>query len=155
MKHRKKLQHVKQLGPEDGKVFGKTNKVVMVNPYKTYFIAHYPGGNIIKGNNLFDTGWDALPDGILKLEYQLSTGHVIKIPPFRAYLHLVEVSDSLDGGRIFHAVHIKGMTAGADKVAKITIILKQDNFSKFKIGDVIVGSEKNTILSSSWKLAAV
>ena len=47
------------------------------------------------------------------------------------------------------------MTAEADKVAKITIILKQDNFSKFKIGDVIVGSEKNTILSSSWKLAAV
>ena len=155
MKHRKELQHVKQLGAEDGKIFGKRNKVVMVNPYKTYFIAHYPGGKIIKGNDLFDTGWDALPDGILNLEYQLSTGHVIKLPRFKAYLHLVEVSDSLDGGRIFHAVHIKGMTNEANKVAKISIILKQDNFSKFKIGDIIVGSEKEATLSSSWKLAAV
>lgn len=154
MDYRKQLQHVKQLGPEDGKVFGKTNKVTMVNPHKTYFIAHYPGGKIIKGNNLFDTGWDELPDGIAKLEYQLSTGHVVKIPRFRAYLHLVEVSDSLDGGRIFHAVHIKGMT-DTNKVAKITIVLKQDLISKFRIGDVIVGSEKEQTISSAWKLAAV
>jgi hypothetical protein len=154
MDYRKQLQHVKQLGPEDGKVFGKTNKVTMVNPHKTYFIAHYPGGKIIKGNNLFDTGWDELPDGIVKLEYQLSTGHVIKIPRFRAYLHLVEVSDSLDGGRIFHAVHIKGM-ADNNKVAKITIILKQDLISKFRIGDVVIGSEKDQTISPSWKLAAV
>lgn len=153
MDYRKQLQHVKQLGSEDGKVFGKTNKVTMVNPHKTYFIAHYPGGKVIKGNNLFDTGWDELPDGIVKLEYQLSTGHVVKIPRFRAYLHLVEVSDSLDGGRIFHAVHIKGMAD--NKVAKITIVLKQDLFSKFRIGDVIVGSEKEQTISSAWKLAAV
>ena len=154
MDYRKQLRHVKQLGSEDGTVYGKTNKVTMVNPHKTYFIAHYPGGKVIKGNNLFDTGWDPLPDGIVKLEYQLSTGHVIKIPRFRAYLHLVEVSDSLDGGRIFHAVHIKGMTNN-NKVTKITVILKQDLYSKFKIGDIIVSEDAQQTLSSSWKLAAV
>lgn len=151
----KELQHVKHLVKEDGKVFGKRNTVTMVNPLKCYFIAYYPGGKIIKGNNLFESGWDALPDGILKLEYQLSTGHIIKIPRFKAYLHLIEVSDSLDGGRIFHAVHIKGMTGDPKKIAKITIILKQDNISKFKIGDIIVGSEEKATMSSSWKLAAV
>lgn len=154
MDYRKQLQHVRQLGSEDGTVFGKTNKVTMVNPHKTYFIAYYPGGKVIKGNNLFDTGWDALPDGIVKLEYQLSTGHVVKVPRFRAYLHLVEVSDSLDGGRIFHAVHIKGMT-NDNKTTKISIILKQDLYSKFNIGDIIVSNKTEHTESSSWKLAAI
>jgi len=149
------MKHVKQLGKEDGKIFGKHNTLTMVNPYTTYFIAHYPGGRVIKGNNLFETGWDGLPDGIVKLEYQLSTGHVVKIPPFRAYLHLVEVSESIDGGRVFHSVNIKGLT-DKNSVMNIKIVLKQYKRSKFNIGDVIVSQDKEKpYLTASWKMAAV
>ena len=148
------MKFVKQLGTEDGKIFGKYNKLTMVNPYKCYFIAHYPGGAIRKGINLFDTGWDSLPDGIVKLEYQLSTGHVIKIPRFRAYLHLVEVSESIEGGRVFHSVNIKGMT-DTDKIVNVKIVLNQHQYSKYKIGDVVVSKEKGPYLSQSWKLAAI
>jgi hypothetical protein len=148
------MKHVKQLGKEDGKIFGRTNALTMVNPYTSFFIAHYPGGRMIKGNNLFDTGWDALPDGIVKLEYQLSTGHRIKIPKFRAYLHLVEVSESIDGGRVFHSVNIKGLT-DRDTMVNVKIILKNHRFSKFNIGDVVITKDKEKpLLTPSWKLAA-
>jgi len=33
--------------------------------------------------------------------------------------------------------------------------LKQDLYSKFKIGDIIVSEDAQQTLSSSWKLAAV
>ena len=137
----------------DGKIYGISNTVTMVNPYKCYFIAHYPGGRVIKGNNLFDTGWDDLPDGIIRLQYKLSTGHVINIPKYRAYLHLVECSESLNGGRIFHSVNIKGM--GDKSIINFKIVLKQDLYSKFKIGDIIVSEEKEFIQTPSWKFAGV
>jgi hypothetical protein len=149
------MKHVKRLTAEDGKIFGKNTTLTMVNPYTTYFIAHYPGGRIIKGNNLFETGWDELPDGITKLEYRLSTGHIVKIPPFRAYLHLVEVSESIDGGRVFHSVNIKGMT-DKNSMVNVKIILKKDQRSKFNIGDVVVSEDKEKpYLTTSWKMAAV
>ena len=149
------MKHVRQLGREDGKIFGKYNTLTMVNPHLTYFIAHYPGGRIIKGNNLFNTGWDELPDGIVKLEYQLSTGHVVKIPPFRAYLHLVEVSESIDGGRVFHSVNIKGLT-DRNSTINVKIILKQHKHSKLNIGDVVVSEDKEKPkMTPSWKMAAV
>ena len=148
------MKHVQRLTAEDGKIFGKRNTLTMVNPHKCHFIAHYPGGKIKKGKDLFDTGWDPLPDGIVKLEYRLSTGHVIKIPRFRAYLHLVEVSESIDGGRVFHSVNIKGMT-DTDKIVNIKIILNQHQHSKLRIGDVVVSKEKGPYLSQSWKLAAI
>lgn len=151
---KKHLRHVKHLGPEDGQIYGRSNRLTMVNPHECYFIAHYPGGTIRKGNDLFDTGWDSLSDGIVKLEYKLSTGHMIKIPRFRAYLHLVEVSESLDGGRVFHSVNIKGMT-DTDKIVNVKIVLNQHKYSKFKIGDIIVSKEKGPYLSQSWKLAAI
>ncbi len=148
------MKYVQRLTAEDGKIFGKRNTLTMVNPHKCHFIAHYPGGKIRRGKDLFDTGWDPLPDGIVKLEYRLSTGHVIKIPRFRAYLHLVEVSESIDGGRVFHSVNIKGMT-DTDKIVNIKIILNQHQYSKLRIGDVIVSEEKGSYLSQSWKLAAI
>ena len=148
------MKYVKQLGKEDGKIFGKSNTLTMVNPYTTFFVAHYPGGRVVKGNNLFETGWDSLPDGIAKLEYQLSTGHKIRIPHFRAYLHLVEVSESIDGGRVFHSVNIKGLT-DRDTVVNVKIILTKHRFSKFNIGDVVITQDKQKpYLTPSWKLAA-
>jgi hypothetical protein len=148
------MKNVRHMTAEDGKIFGSYNQMTMVNPYKCYFIAHYPGGVVKRGANLFDTGWDALPDGIVRLEYQLSTGHIIRIPKYRAYLHLVEVSESIEGAKVFHCVHIKGMTHN-NKVVNTKIILNQHNYTKFKIGDIIVSKERETHLSPSWKLAAI
>ena len=132
---------------------GKYNKLEMVNPYNCFFIARYANNKIIKGNNLIDTGWDKLDDGIEKLSYKLSTGRVIEIPKFKAYLHLVEVSQTLETGTvIFHSVNIKGLTD--TDIINYKIILKQDNISKHKIGDVIITKENKTAKSPYWKMSA-
>jgi hypothetical protein len=150
----KRLPNFNEMDAIEGKVCGKFNTVKSINPYKTYFIAHYPNGKVIKGNNLFNTGWDALPDGISLLQYKLSTGQVINIPKFKAYLSLIEVSDSIQGGRIFHSINLKGL--GHDnEIINYKIILKQDNISKYKIGDILISKDERTINSPYWKMAAV
>lgn len=149
-----RLPNFNELDAVEGKVCGKYNTVRSVNPYKTHFIAHYPNGKVVKGNDLFNTGWDVLKDGISLLQYKLSTGQLINIPKFKAYLSLIEVSDSIQGGRIFHSINVKGMGFN-NEVINYKIILKQDNMSKYKIGDILVTKDGRSIESSYWKLAAV
>ena len=145
-----KLPNFKILNKEDGKIYGGHNTVTSVNPYQCRFVATYPGKIEIKGLDLFKTGWDQLPQGLMKLQYELSTGHVIEIPKYKAYLPLIETSFGMDGSRIFHSINVKCL--GAKEVIIYKIILRQDNISKFKIGDIIMGKE---ILpkekSSSWR----
>ena len=143
-----RLPNFKELNNEEGRIFGRYNTVTSVNPYKCYFRAYYSNGVMIRGNNLFDTGWDSIPQGLLRLDYVLSTGHVIEIPRFIGYLNLIETSIGMDNSRIFHAINIKCLAENAVIVYKI--ILRQDGLSKFKIGDVIIGKEK----SPSWKFTS-
>jgi len=146
----KQLPNFKHMNQQDGKVYGQHNKVTSVNPYNCYFLAKYPDGRIIKGNNLFDTGWDNIPNGLSELSYVLSTGQVIKVPKFKAYLPLIECSLGVDGSRIFHSITVKCLEENTVVIWKI--ILKQDNISKLKIGDVILGRETLTkTMSKSWK----
>lgn len=144
---------MENLNSVDGMVYGKRNVVQMINPHTSYFIAYYSNDKVIKGNNLFNTGWDALPDGILKLQYRLSTGHIIEIPKFSAYLSLIEVSESVQtGNKIFHAINVKCL--GDDEVINYRIVLKQDKLSKHKIGDIVVTKEKNIVKSKYWKFSS-
>jgi len=147
----KKLPNFKHMTGKDGKVYGTYDTVTSVNPYNCHFVVRYPDGKIIKGNNLFDTGWDDIPDGFVELSYVLSTGVVIPIPKFKAYLPLVECSLGVDGSRIFHSINVKCLEPNSVQVWKI--ILKQDNLNtRFKIGDVILGREPlPNHLNKSWK----
>lgn len=146
----KKLPNFESLNKEDGKIYGRHNTVTSVNPYQCRFVATYPNGLEVRGNNLFDTWWDKISQGLSALRYELSTGHIIKIPKYKAYLPLIETSFGMDGSRIFHSINVKCL--GDKEVIIYKIILRQDNISKFKIGDVIMGKE---ILpkeqNSSWK----
>jgi hypothetical protein len=64
------------------------------------------------------------------------------------------VSESIDGGRVFHSVNIKGLT-DRDTMVNVKIILKNHRFSKFNIGDVVITKDKEKpLLTPSWKLAA-
>lgn len=146
------LSKVKGLDAVAGSVYGSHNTVRMVNPHKCHFIAVYPDGRKIKGNDLYNTGWSELRDGILSLHYKLSTGQIINIPKFQAYMHLVEVSESLDGAKLFHSVNIKGLAD--NRTINYKIILKQDNISKYKIGDVIISEDKKPLQSPHWKASA-
>lgn len=135
-----KLPNFGHMTGQDGKVYGSHNTVTSVNPYNCYFVVKYPNGKVIKGNNLFETGWDDIPNGFTELVYVLSTGKVIVIPKFKAYLPLIEVSKGVDGSRIFHAINVKCLEPHC--VQTWRIILKQDNInSRFKIGDVILSRE--------------
>ena len=146
----KKLPNFKHMTKEEGKVYGSHNKVTSVNPYNCYFLAKYPDGNIIKGNNLFETGWDAIPNGLSELSYVLSTGQVIQLPKFRAYMPLIECSVGVDGSRIFHSINVKCLEENSVMIWRI--ILKQDNRSRLKIGDIVLGREKlPKTMSKSWK----
>lgn len=146
----KKIPNFKHMDSQAGKVYGKHNKVVSVNPYNCYFLAKYPNGKMIKGNNLFETGWDDIPQGLSEFSYVLSTGQVISLPKFKAYMPLIECSLGVDGSRIFHSINVKCLEDNSVVVWKI--ILKQDNISKFKIGDIILGREVlPKTMSKSWK----
>jgi len=147
-----KLPNFRNMDANSGSIYGKHNTVRSVNPYNCYFIAHYDNGKVKKGNNLFDTGWDQLKDGITKLQYKLSNGNVVEIPKFKAYMHLVEVSQSIEGARIFHSVNIKGL--GDGESINYKIVLKEDNISKYKIGDIIVSKDDKIMQSPQWKMAA-
>lgn len=147
------LPNFKHLDATDGKVYGKHNTVTSVNPYKCRFVAHYPDGTVKYGNNLFTTGWDELPHGIGKLEYVLSTGHLIEIPKYKAYLPLIETSVGTDGSRNFHAINVKCLSENSIIVYRI--VLRQGSHSKYQIGDIIIGRERMPDqMSKSWKFTA-
>lgn len=142
---------IKDLDAVDGVIYGRHNKVRMINPYKSYFIVHYDDGSIINGNNLFDTGWDKVRDGVSTLQYKLSTGHLVTIPKAKGYLPTIEVSESVEGFKLFHAVHVNCI--GHGKIIKYKIILKEDSISKYKIGDIIISESSRGIESPQWKMS--
>jgi len=132
---------------------GKYVTVNMVNPYKCRFLAHYKDGLIIKGNNLLDTGWKDLPDGITKIQYELSNGLLVNIPNnFKSYLHLVDASQSLFGTRMFHNVFIKGETEDGT-IVSYQIVLRESEKSSNKIGDILVSKDPIKLESPHWKSA--
>jgi len=137
----------------DKMIYGRHNVVTGINPHRCHFVAEYPDGKIIKGKDLFTTGWDNIPNGLSMLRYVLSTGHVIQIPKFNAYLPLIETSLGMDGSRVFHAIHVKCLAE--NEVIIYRIILKQDKISKLKIGDVIMGKERKPAeFNKSWKFTS-
>lgn len=145
-----RIPNFKHITKEDGKIYGTHNTVTSINPYKTYFMATYPNGKVIKGNNLFNTGWDKIPNGLCELSYVLSTGHIIKIPKFRAYKPLIEVSLGMDGSRIFHSIMVQCLDFNSVVVDRI--ILKQDLISKYKIGDRVLSRKPlPDEIDKSWK----
>ncbi len=146
-----KLKHFNRMDSVDGTIFGAHNTLKSVNPFKSRLIVTYPDGTKMIGDNLFDTGWDKVHDGIENIRYELSTGQVIVIPKFKAYLPLIEVSDSLQGNRVFHNINVKCM---GDHMFNYRIVLKQDNISKYKIGDVIITKELKAIDSPKWRFTA-
>jgi len=147
----KRIKPVKELDAVDGVIYGKHNKVNMVNPYKSYFIVHYTDGTVLKGNNLFDTGWKKVRHGVEILQYKLSTGHLITIPKFKGYLPTIEVSESIEGFKLFHAINVNCIAY--DKILTYKIVLKEDNISKYRIGDIIISESKKEIKSPQWKMA--
>jgi len=145
----KKLPNFSDLNNLDGTIFGRYNKVKSVNPNKCRFVATYIDKEI-RGNDLFKTGWDQIPNGLIKLRYELSTGHIIEIPKYKAYLPLIEVSFGMDNSKVFHYINVNCLAEKEIVIYKI--VLRQDNIKPQKIGDVIMGkkpipSEK----SMSWK----
>jgi hypothetical protein len=138
---------------EDLNIYGRYTTVTSVDPHNCFFIARYPDGSIRKGNNLFDTGWDDIPQGLTELSYVLSTGHVITFPRYKAYLPLIECSVGLDGSRVFHALNVKCLEDNS--VAVWRVLLKQDTISNMKIGDIILSREPlPERMSSSWKFTS-
>lgn len=149
----KELPNFDRLDGTDGTISGRYNKVRSVNPHKCKFIATYPDGREIKGVDLFTTGWDLIPNGLSELRYELSTGHVIKIPKYKAYLPMIEVSFGMDGSRIFHSINVHCLAE--KEVVIYKIVLRQDNISKYEIGDVIMSKQPlPTEKNSSWKFTS-
>ena len=148
----KRIAPIKNLDSVDGTIYGKYNKVKMVNPYKSYFMVTYNDGTIFVGNDLFKTGWDSVKHGIKLLQYKLSTGHLITIPKMNGYLPTIEVSESIEGFKLFHAINVNCIAH--DKMLTYKIILKEDNLNKYKIGDIIISDSNKKIESSQWKMAA-
>ncbi len=144
------MENFEHMTEQEGKIYGRHTTLTSVNPYKCYFIAEYPDGKLIKGKDLFTTGWDAIPNGLSALKYVLSTGHIIEIPKFKAYLPLIETSIGMDRSRVFHSINVKCL---ADiEIITYKIILKQNSDSKLKIGDIIIGKErKPENFNKSWK----
>jgi hypothetical protein len=147
----KQIPNFNHMTSQDGKVYGIYDTVTSVNPYNCYFVVGYLDGTEVRGNNLFETGWDNIPDGFVTLSYVLSTGKIIPIPKFKAYMPLIECSLGVDGSRIFHSIQVRCLEPHCIQTWKI--ILKQDNLnSKFKIGDVLIGREPlPKYMSKSWK----
>lgn len=148
----KRIEPIKDLDAVDGTIYGKHNKVKMVNPYKSYFIVTYPNGITQRGHNLFDTGWSKVKQGVSNLQYKLSTGHLINIPKMKGYLPTIEVSESVDGFKLFHAINVNCIAH--EEIITYRIILKEDKLSKYKIGDIIVSKSKKGIESPQWKMSA-
>jgi hypothetical protein len=146
----RELPNFKDLNSVDGKIFGRHNKVESVNPFRCRFVAVYPGGEEIKGIDLFTTGWDNIPNGLSQLRYELSTGHKIIIPKYKAYLPQVEVSFGMDGSRVFHFINVNCLAEREIVIYKI--VLRQDQIAPQKIGDVIMSKQPlPKEFHSSWK----
>ena len=146
----KDLPNFSNLNAVDGTIYGSHNRVESVNPHKCRFIAKYPNGSELKGLDLFNTGWDYIPQGLSELRYELSTGHVIKIPKYKAYKPLIEVSLGMDGSRIFHSINVNCLAE--NEVVTYRIILRQDKIKPYKIGDIVMGrSVLPKDLKTSWK----
>lgn len=139
---------------EDITKYGKYNKIIEVNPRETFFVAYY-SNKAVKGTGLNVTGWDALENGILKLQYKLSTGQIVNFPRYKAFLHLVEASMSIDKAgefcnKNFHYVYVKGI--GDNKVYVHKIALRYDPNLGQQIGDIKLYTEEiPNIISNSWK----
>ena len=145
-----RLPNFDRLDATYGTIYGRSNTVNSVNPYNCRFVAIYPDGKEVKGMNLFTTGWDDIPNGLSELRYELSTGHLIKIPKYKAYLPLIEVSDGVDGSRIFHFINVNCLDENC--VILYKIVLREDKLTPQKIGDIIMKKEPLPIsLNSSWK----
>ena len=148
-----RIPNFSHITKEDGKVYGAHNTITSINPYKTYFVATYPDGKVIKGNNLFTTGWDNIPNGLTSLSYVLSTGQIINIPKFKAYKPLIEVSVGMDGSRVFHSIRVQCLDEKSIVIDKIILI--QDLVSKYKIGDRVLSREPlPEKLDKSWKFTS-
>ena len=147
----KKLKPVRHLDAIDGTVYGKYNKLKMVNPYMSRFVVYYNDGSIEEGGDLYNTGWSKVRDGISLLQYKLSTGHVINIPKFKAYFPTIEVSESVEGFKLFHAIHVRCLAD--NRVVKYEIILKQDLIDSYKIGDILI-SEEAVKQSIYWRMSS-
>jgi hypothetical protein len=146
----KELPNFKRMDATDGTIFGRYNKVSSVNPHKCRFVATYPDGSTIKGIDLFTTGWDQIPNGLSQLKYELSTGHVIEIPKYKAYLPMIEISYGMDGSRIFHFINVNCLAE--KEVIIYKIVLRQDNIAPQKIGDIIMSRQSlPKDKHSSWK----
>lgn len=135
----RELPNFTNINSEDGTIFGRHNKVTSVNPHLCYFLAKYPNGSIVRGNNLFQTGWDDISHGLQKLSYKLSTGHTIEIPKYKAYLPMIECSIGLDNSRIFHFINVHCLAEKEIVIYKI--VLRQDKLSPQKIGDIIMSRQ--------------
>lgn len=144
------LPNFENLDAVDGTIYGRYNKVDSVNPHKCRFVATYPDGKEIRGIDLFTTGWDQIPNGLSKLKYELSTGHVIEIPKYKSYMPMIEVSFGMDGSKIFHFINVQCLAEKEIVIYKI--VLRQDNISPKKIGDVIMSRQPlPREMHSSWK----
>jgi hypothetical protein len=147
------LPNFSNLNNADGTIYGRHNKISSINPYECRFVASYPDGSEIRGINLFNTGWDYIPNGLSSLRYELSTGHVIAIPRFKAYLPLIEVSYGMDGSRIFHFINVNCLSEKDVIIYKI--VLKQDQIVQQKIGDVIISRQcLPSEFNKAWKYTA-
>lgn len=147
------LPNFKDLDAVDGTIFGLHNTVKSVNPHKCRFVATYPDGTEIRGIDLFTTGWDQIPQGLSALRYELSTGHVIQMPKFKAYLPMIEVSFGMDGSKIFHFINVHCMADTEIVIYKI--VLRQDNIAPQQIGDIIMSKQTLTeVQQKSWKYTA-
>jgi hypothetical protein len=135
---------------------GIFNKIIEVDPDETYFIAYY-SDKVIKGTGLNITGWDQLTNGIVKLQYKLSTGRIINIPRYKSYQILIEASMSIDktGGlnnKNYHYVYIKGLADNCIYVHRIA--LRNDPNLEQQIGNIKVYTEEiPTEMTSSWKMS--
>ena len=133
---------------------GKYNTVVQVDSKTTFFVVRYIDG-VVRGTGLDITGWDALKNGIIKLNYQLSTGKIINIPRYRAYLHLIEASLSISksgdlSNKNYHCVLIKGLADNCVYVHRIA--LRTNPISGEKIGDIKLYTENiPSEMINAWK----
>jgi hypothetical protein len=133
---------------------GKYGSILEADSSETYFVAYYDK-HYIEGGGLDISSWSELDDGIVKLKYIVSNGKIIDIPRYKAYLHLIEASMSVDKNtsalysKNYHYVYIKGFTG--DKVITHRISLRGKKPEE--IGSVVVYEDDVSEINnykSSW-----
>lgn len=136
---------------------GKYKTIYEVDPSTTYFIAYYTD-KTVKGKGLDNTGWDQLDNGVVSIQYVLSTGDVIRIPKYKKYLHLVEASMSIDKdskefyGKNYHYVYIKGYTGSAVLTHRICL-RSPDKEAVGSVDVILEGVEELDNYGNAWKEA--